>query len=71
MTRRTLSLTKGPNTYLFRYSSGCEDAIVEEFMRLADDDETDLDWLDAATLSFQVVQYAATACRREMNPIPE
>ncbi len=71
MSMRTVSLTKGSDTYLFRYSTGCEDAIVDEFMRLADDDQADMDWLDAATLSFQVARHAATACCRELKPVPD
>jgi hypothetical protein len=47
---------------LFRYSTGYEDEVVDEIMRLADDPQSDLNWVDAAALSFQVTQYAADDC---------
>jgi len=59
METRTLMLAKGGHHYIFRYLAGMEDEIVEEIMRLAESRACDLDWLDAATLSFQVAQYAA------------
>jgi hypothetical protein len=62
MTTRTLSLVKNGHKYVFRYPSGYEDEVVDEIMRLAEDPDTDFDWLDAATLSFQVTQYAAEDC---------
>ena len=58
MTARTMTMVKGPHKYVFRYSSGSEKDIVEEIVRLADDPDCSLDWLDAATLGFQVAQNA-------------
>ena len=68
MSKKTLNLTKGEHTYVLCYSPGCEDEIVSEIMHLAEDTETDFDWLDAATLSFKVAQNAAVDCYCEMNP---
>jgi len=62
MTTRTLTLAKGGHKYVFRYAPGYEDDVVDEIMRLAEDAQTNLDWLDAATLSFQVAHYAADGC---------
>jgi hypothetical protein len=62
MKMRSLTLTKDGHRYAFRYVPGSEDEIVREFMRLADDVGCNLDWLDAATLSFQVTQNAAMDC---------
>lgn len=62
MTTRVLSLAKGDQKYIFRYTPGSEDQVVDEIMRLADDPETNLDWLDAATLGFQVAHYTALGC---------
>ena len=59
MSTRTLQLEKEGHTYLFRYTKGQEDEVVEEMMHLADGRATDFDWMDAAVLSFQVTQYAA------------
>jgi hypothetical protein len=59
---RSLTLTKDGHRYAFRYLPGSEDEIVVELMRLAEDADCNLDWLDAATLSFQVTQNAAMDC---------
>ncbi len=56
---RVLSLAKDSHKYIFRYTPGCEQQVIDEIMRLADDPDTSLDWLDAATLGFQVAQQAA------------
>ena len=71
MTTRTLTLAKGGRKYLFRYSSGCEGQIVDEIVRLAEDADTPLDWMDAAMLSFQVTQYAAEECAEAMGIAPQ
>ena len=34
---------------------------------MAEDDQCNLDWLDAATLSFQVARNAAAACTRTVK----
>ena len=61
-----LQIHKGGDTYLFRYAEGCEDAVMDELIRLADDDEHALDWLDAATMSYELVRRAA---RRYAIPV--
>ena len=68
MTTRTLSLVKGTHKYVFRYSPGCEDDIIDAIMELADSDRTPLSWLDAATLSFQITQNAASDCIEALSP---
>ena len=68
MDTNTLSLTKDGKTYVFRYASGNEGRIVDEIMELADDRRCPIDWLDAATLGFQIAQYAADACVCELEP---
>jgi len=67
MTPKTLTLVKGEHKYILRYASGNEDDVVEELMRLADDPRANLDWLDAATLSFQVAHSAAADCFRVLG----
>ena len=59
MTTTTLILDKGLRQYVFRYTSGCETAVLDRIWRLAEDRDVDLDWLDAAVLSFHVVSQAA------------
>ncbi len=67
MTIRTLGLEKGGQTYLLRYQVGLEDEVVEEVMRMADDHSLDFDWMDAATMSFQVTHLAAEDCLGEIE----
>lgn len=64
----TLRLEKDEHVYLFRYTPGSEDALVEEFMYLADDHELNFDWMDAAAMSFQVTQLAAEEAMGQMEP---
>jgi hypothetical protein len=68
MASRTLDFNKNGQTYVFRYAPGDEDAVVEKLMSLAEDAQSPLDWLDAATLSFQVTQRAAVDCYGSMGP---
>jgi len=69
MSKRTVQLTKDGHEYVFSYIQGGEGQIVDEIMHLAADSETDFDWLDAATLGFQVAQHAAVDCCTEiMSP---
>ncbi len=59
MTKRTLSFEKSGETFVFRYPTGREDEVIDTVMELAESDDCVLDWLDAATISFQVAQVAA------------
>ena len=71
MTARTLSLIKGGHKYVFRYSQGCEDEIVDAIAELAARDDSPIDWLDAATLGFQVTQGIAADCTETLSGIDE
>ena len=71
MTTRTLSLVKGGHKYVLRYSHGCEDDMLDAIMELAESDDNPVDWLDAATLSFQVTQNTAANCIQTMTPSDE
>ena len=71
MSTRTLSLVKGGHKYVFRYSAGCEDDILDSIVDLAESDESPIDWLDAATLSFQVTQFTAADCVQALSPRDE
>jgi hypothetical protein len=70
MITRTLRFDKDGHTYILTYARGMEDAAVEEVMRLADDRKLNFDWLDAATLSFQITGYAAEDVYGPMAPDP-
>ncbi|NLE30611.1 MAG: hypothetical protein GX629_13175 [Phycisphaerae bacterium] len=54
MELRQISLVKGAQRYVFRYSPGNEPEIIETFVDLADDIESEFDWFDAAVLSYQM-----------------
>ena len=71
MTTRTLSLVKGGHKYVFRYGAGCQDDMLDAIMELAESDRSPVDWLDAATLSFQVTQNTAVDCIQAMSPSDE
>jgi len=68
MSRRTLTLHKSGQTFLFRYTAGSEEAIVDELVRLAHEPSCPLDWADVATLSFQVAYYSATDGNAAVSP---
>lgn len=67
MSTRTLSLVKGGQKHVFRYCKGSEAEVVNEIMQLAEDKESPLDWLDAATLSFQITHDTTAACHYSLS----
>jgi len=68
---RNLTFAKSGHTFVFRYAPGYEDEVVDEIMQLAEDEDCSLDWLDAATLSFQIAQHAAGASPDALTTLPE
>ena len=71
MNPRVLSLAKDDRLHIFRYNAGDESRILDEIMRLADDPDSGIDWLDAATLGFQVAHYSALSCEQQPGPLAE
>ena len=53
---RQLVLNKGTQKFIFRYSSGCEDDLLDALIKQAKDNRTEFDWFDAAVLSFKLTQ---------------
>jgi hypothetical protein len=51
---RQLSLVKGSERFLFRYSAGREAEVIDAFASLAADRASQFDWFDAAVLSYQM-----------------
>jgi hypothetical protein len=51
---RQLSLVKGGDRFVFRYPPGHEAEVIDAFAELADDQESQFDWFDAAVLSYQM-----------------
>jgi hypothetical protein len=54
--RRSLTLVKGKQRFVFRYEVGGEPTLLATFVELANDPESEFDWLDAAVLSFRMGQ---------------
>jgi hypothetical protein len=69
MTMHTLILDKGERQYVFRYTPGSEGQLMDQLWRLAEDERCELDWVDAATLTFQIVCRAASPAA-SMQPYP-
>jgi len=67
---RMVSIEKNNHHYLFRYESGYEDEAVESLMQLAESDNSEISWLDAATLSFQITCSVAAQCEKTLSPLP-
>jgi len=59
MTTKTMRFAKGGQNYIFRYRYDMQDEMIDHIMGLAESDKYNVDWLDAATLSFQISQHAA------------
>jgi len=68
MDMRTLTLVKGREKYIIHYSPGGEHDVLDEIARMAQDRQRLFDWLDAATMSFQVVHNTAEDCARTLRP---
>ena len=71
MQMRNLTFAKDGHTFVFRYAPGYEDEVVDEIMQLAEAEDCSLDWLDAATLSFQIAQHAAGATSDALSALPD
>lgn len=54
--RRSLTLVKGTEHYIFRYYEGDETSVLSALVSLAGDPDSDFDWYDAAVLSYQLGQ---------------
>ncbi len=53
-TQRCISLRKGPHRYVFTYPVGFEAEVIAQILEYAADPDHELDWIDAAMLSFQM-----------------
>ena len=59
MKAKTIRFAKEGHHYIFRYSPGMQDELIDQVMDFAENPDCNIDWLDAATLSFQVAQHTA------------
>ena len=54
--KRQLVLNKGAEKFIFRYTEGCEDELLDVLIEQAKDNRTNFSWFDAAILSFKLTQ---------------
>ncbi len=52
--KRVLTIQKEGEQFIFRYLPGNEEKLLDSFVDLANDEERNFDWFDAAVLSFQL-----------------
>ncbi|MBI9017225.1 MAG: hypothetical protein JEZ07_08205 [Phycisphaerae bacterium] len=52
--RKILTLNKDGQQFLFRYDGGSEEQLLDSFVDMANDQDNEFDWFDAAVLSFQL-----------------
>lgn len=51
---RQLSLVKGRHRYVFNYPVGFEPELIGSLIELADDPDSEFDWLDAAVVCYEM-----------------
>lgn len=56
---RRIVMTKGEHRWIFRYSPGEEDSLVEALATLAEAPDTGFDWFDGAVICNQLEGYVA------------
>lgn len=52
--KRVLTIQKEGEQFVFRYIPGNEEKLLDAFVDLANNEENNFDWFDAAVLSFQL-----------------
>jgi len=52
--KKILSLVKGQERFVFRYDPGSEEDVLDAFVDMANEQNNNFDWFDAAVLSFQL-----------------
>ena len=55
--QRELSLVKGEERFVFRYAPGGEEDVLDAFVVMANERDSNFDWFDAAVLSFQLSKH--------------
>ncbi|HPS53607.1 MAG TPA: hypothetical protein PLK08_08640 [Phycisphaerae bacterium] len=59
-----IAIKKPQRTYVLRYAEGSEEQAVEEVMRWADDPSHEIDWQDAADISWRILNSVAADINR-------
>ena len=65
-----MSLTKGRQHYVFRYSPGQESALLATLVRYAERPDLDFDFFDAAMLSYQMGKWIGNTAERRVAVSP-
>jgi hypothetical protein len=68
MAMHTLGWAKDGHRYLFRYPGGAEHRVVEAIMDAVEDERLNLDWPEAAVLSYQVTRHAVETAAAGRTP---
>lgn len=66
---RTITLSKGVHRFVFRYQEGGECEVLEAAAQMAADPACQFDWLDAASVSFQITSEQAASCLKAIAPV--
>ncbi len=69
--QKELSLQKGDQRYIFRYEPGREETVLDAFVDMASERQSDFDWFDAAVLSFQLSKHLVEEADRLLCPHAE
>lgn len=56
---KTLSLSKGPHQFCFKYEPGDESKVLDSLVSMVHRRDLPFDWFDAAVLSHQLGQHLA------------
>lgn len=65
---RTVTLNKQDHRFVFRYNEANQCDILEAVADLASDPGSDFDWVDAASVSFQIASEQAAKCLKTLTP---
>lgn len=68
---KELSLLKGEEKFVFRYEPGHEESVLDAFVDLANERNSEFDWFDAAVLSFQLSKNLVEEAGRLLCPQTE
>lgn len=64
----TIALKKPKRSYVLKYQEGSEEQAVEEVMRWADDPACEVDWQDAAAISWRILNSITAGIERISEP---
>ena len=66
--QKELSLIKADERFVFRYDPGGEEMVLDAFVEMANNRNSNFDWFDAAVLSFQLSKHLVEEADRLLCP---